>query len=145
MEKKSGKLGKINMKIESKTVTLKESQENIFNFLSDFRNFENLIPQDKVSKWTASQDTCSFNINGMADIGMKITKLEQPSTIHIDSHGKNPFAFTLTANIKEIGENSSEVNLMFNADVNPFLSMMAEKPLTNFFNMIADKLQVIYG
>jgi carbon monoxide dehydrogenase subunit G len=133
------------MKIESKRVELHESQENIFEFLSDFRNFEQLIPQDRVSKWTATEDTCSFNINGMADIGMKITDLRKPSVIHINSHGKNPFSFTLTVNIDETGDNSSAVNLIFNAEVNPFLSMMVEKPLTNFFNMLADKLKVIYG
>jgi carbon monoxide dehydrogenase subunit G len=133
------------MKIESKRVELKESQEKIFNFLSDFRNFEQLIPQDRVSKWTATDDTCAFNINGMADIGMKITNLEKPSAIYINSHGKNPFDFTLTVNITEKGPESSSAKLLFNADVNPFLSMMVEKPLTNFFNMLADKLEQIYG
>lgn len=133
------------MKLVSKTVTLKRPQQEIFDFLSDFRNFEELIPKDKVNKWSATEDICSFNINGMADIGMKIANRERPGTIHIVSHGKNPFDFTLTANIKETGEFESKANLEFNASVNPFLSMMVEKPLGNFFNMLADKLKEIFG
>jgi carbon monoxide dehydrogenase subunit G len=133
------------MKIESKTVALKESQETIFNFLTDFRNFEKLVPQDRVNNWTATLDTCSFNISGMADIGMKITDTEPHSKILILSHGKNPFDFSLTVNIKKTGEESSEANLIFNANVNPFLAMMVEKPLGNFFNMLADKLKELYG
>jgi carbon monoxide dehydrogenase subunit G len=133
------------MKIESKTVALKESQETIFNFLTDFRNFEKLVPQDRVNNWTATLDTCSFNISGMADIGMKITDTEPHSKILILSHGKNPFDFSLTVNIKKTGEETSEANLIFNANVNPFLAMMVEKPLGNFFNMLADKLKELYG
>jgi carbon monoxide dehydrogenase subunit G len=133
------------MRIESKTVRLKESREKVFNFLSDFRNFEKLIPQDRVSNWSATEDTCSFNIQGMADIGMKITKLDMPSVIHIESHGKNPFPFTLKAYLDQIQDNETDASLVFDAEVNPFLKIMVEKPLSNFFNMLADKLEQIYG
>jgi carbon monoxide dehydrogenase subunit G len=133
------------MRIESKTVRLKESREKVFHFLSDFRNFEKLIPQDRVGNWTATEDTCSFNIQGMADIGMKIMKRDMPSIINIESHGKNPFSFTLNVYLDELSQNETDANLVFDAEVNPFLKMMVEKPLTNFFNMLADKLGQIYG
>jgi carbon monoxide dehydrogenase subunit G len=133
------------MNIETNKVELKASQEQVFEFLSDFRNFEKLIPKDKVSKWNATEDTCSFNINGMADIGMKIVEKSPFSVINIKSEGKNPFEFTLNGFIEEKGENQCIAFLVFNAEVNPFLKMMVEKPLGNFFNMLADKLKEIYG
>jgi carbon monoxide dehydrogenase subunit G len=133
------------MRLESIKVDLKKSREEVFSFLSDFRNFEHLIPKEKVSKWSATEDTCSFNINGMADIGMKIESTNQPSQINIVSHGKNPFEFNLTVFIEEKLNNESASFLVFEAQVNPFLKMMVEKPLGNFFNMLAEKLKIMFG
>jgi carbon monoxide dehydrogenase subunit G len=133
------------MRIESIKVDLKKSRDEIFSFISDFKNFEHLIPKDKVSSWSATEDTCSFNINGMADIGMKIESTNPPSQVNIISHGKNPFNFKLTVFIEEKLNNESSAYMVFDAEVNPFLKMMVEKPLTNFFNMLAEKLKVLFG
>jgi hypothetical protein len=43
--------------------------------------------------------------------------------------------------VNEISENKSEAYLVFNGDVNSFLKMMVEKPLTNFFNALSAKLE----
>ena len=133
------------MRIETKKVELNKAPGVIFEFLSDFRNFENLMPGDKIEKWTATPDTCSFVINGMANIGMKIQETFPPSEIRIVSFGKNPFDFKLTVYIDPAGSERSIAYLLFEADVNPFLQMMAEKPLSNFFNMLSSKLEEIYG
>ncbi|HET6243993.1 MAG: hypothetical protein H0V01_02240 [Bacteroidetes bacterium] len=133
------------MKIETKKASLNKSQNEIFEFLSDFRNFEKLMPKDKIEKWTATSETCSFNISGMADIGMKIEKTVPHSEINIISHGKNPFEFTLNVYIEPEGLDKSIAFFIFRGDINPFLKMMAEKPLTNFFNMLVAKMEEIYG
>lgn len=130
-------------RIESKKTEVNNSQENIFNFLTDFNNFEKLMPTDKVSEWTSNTNECSFTINGMATIGMRIIEKSPFSSIKIVSHGKNPFEFTLNVNIEAISADKSVAQLIFAADINPFLKMMVEKPLTNFFNMLADKLKEI--
>ena len=33
----------------------------------------------------------------------------------------------------------------FNADLNPFIKMMVEKPLKNLFDHIADRMKAIHG
>ena len=42
-------------KIESEIVEINNSAENIFNYLSDFKNFEKLMPS-QVTKWEATSD-----------------------------------------------------------------------------------------
>lgn len=129
-------------KIESKKVTADNSIENIFNFLSDFNNFKHLMPP-QVAKWQSTADQCSFEINGMATIGMKIVSKTPHTKIEIVSDGKVPFNFTLTVNLNAVEEKKTEGQLVFEAQLNPMLKMMVEKPLTNFFNMLADKLATI--
>jgi hypothetical protein len=129
-------------KLESDKVEINNSAENIFNYLSDFRNFEKLMPS-QVTNWQSTSEECSFTINGMATIGMKIIEKTPVSKITITSSGKVPFDFKLFVLIEDKGANSCVGQLTFESDMNPMLKMMVEKPLGNFFNMLAQKMKDI--
>jgi hypothetical protein len=131
------------MKIESKKAIVNTSAEKAFNFISDFNNFKNLLPDDKISDYQSTSDSCSFNINGMANISMRIKSRFPNSKLEVVSDGKNPFNFLFTILLDEKTENSCEAVIIFEADVNPFVKMMIETPLTNFFNMLSEKLPQI--
>jgi carbon monoxide dehydrogenase subunit G len=129
-------------RIESKVVDINNSSKNIFDFLSDFKNYEKLMPE-QVTNWTATNDECNFTISGMATIGMKIVEKNPHNHVGITSHGKVPFKFTLDANIEETGAKSCKGQLVMNADLNMMMKMMAEKPLRNFLDMLAEKMKDI--
>ena len=129
-------------KIESEVVDVENSAENIYNYLSDFRNFEKLMPS-QVTNWKATEEECSFTLNGMATIGMKIVEKTPFKKITINSHGKVPFEFQLFVLITEKGTNSCVGQLVFESDLNPMLKMMVVKPLGNFFNMLAHRMKDI--
>ena len=78
------------LKIESEKVEINNSAEYIFNYLADFNNFEKLMPP-QFTEWKSTTEECSFNINGMATIGMKIIDKTPFTKITISSHGKFPF------------------------------------------------------
>jgi hypothetical protein len=56
------------------------------------------------------------------------------------SASSKPFPFTLTSIINPDGA-QSQVKLAFDGEVNPFLKMMIEKPLSNFFNLLLEGLE----
>jgi len=128
-------------RIESEKRNINKSSEIIFNFLSNFNNFETLMP-DKVVDWKSDKDTCSFTISGLASLGMRIIDKTPNSYIKIIDEGKVPFKFDFIINIIEKNK-SSEVQLIFDADLNTMLKMVAVKPLRNFLNMLLDELQAI--
>ena len=129
---------------ESDKVIINNSSENIFNFLSDFNNFEKLMPE-QIANWQATENSCSFTIQGMADIGMKIQEKIPYSKIVIVPDGKVPFTFELVCSLKNISSEKTETQLIFYADLNPVLSMMASKPLQNFVNILGGKLKEYFG
>ncbi len=128
-------------RIESDKRKIDKSSEVIFNFLSDFNNFETIMP-DKVVDWKSDSDSCSFTISGLASLGMRITEKTPNSHIKIIDEGKVPFKFNFLINIEENG-NDADVQLIFDADLNTMLKMVAVKPLRNFLNMLLDELQNI--
>jgi carbon monoxide dehydrogenase subunit G len=126
-------------RLESEKVFVEKSSEEIYSFLSDFNNFGKLMPP-QVTGWSSTAEECSFTIQGMATLGMKYSAKTPFSHITIIPSGKVPFDFKLYCDIEQAGS-GSEVRLAMDASLNPFLKMMAEKPLTNFLNLLANKLK----
>jgi len=130
-------------KLESKTQTVNASAEEVYNFLNDFNNLEELMPE-KVSNWSSTKDTCKFTIQGMATLNMKQGKNEEHTLVQMVATGKNPFYYDLNNYIKATGDKSCDVNIILNADMNPMLAMMAKGPLENFINILVKELAKIY-
>jgi hypothetical protein len=129
-------------KMESGVTPIDRPVSEVYNFLNDFNNFSHLMPEQVVN-WQATSDNCSFEIKGLATLGMRIIERVPNSKIVMKSEGKLPFDFFLNANLTSITENSSNAQLIIEADMNPFISMMAEKPLANFVNVLALKLKEV--
>ncbi|MBI3509318.1 MAG: hypothetical protein HY064_01540 [Bacteroidetes bacterium] len=126
--------------IESDTTAINNSQENVFNFLSDFNNFQKLMPST-VTDWKSTKDTCSFTVSGMAQVTLKIVSTTPHEKVAMASDGgKIPFTFTLDSIIKKTGDNSCTGQLIFNGDIPIFIKPMVTGPLTNFFNVLSKKM-----
>lgn len=126
-------------RIESKSVTLNKEASSVFNYITNMNNFEHLLPIDKISNWESEEKSCSFKIQGSAHIGLDLASATPNNEIIIKSSPKTPFPFTLSISIKE-DDGSTTVSQVCEADINPFLKMMVEKPLRNLFDYIADRL-----
>ncbi len=128
------------MTIDSNKVTVNASPETICLFLEDATNLIHLLPQDKISDFTATKEECSFKVQGGVMISLVQDGKEGSSKLFLKSGEKSPFPFRLTIYLNEIGTNS-EGYIHFDGEVNMFLKMMVEKPLTNLFNYMSDKLK----
>lgn len=127
------------MKIESKKVTVPAQPEQVFRYISDLNNFRSLLPEDRISEWESTADYCSFKVQGTATIDLKLEEKDEFSRLLLRSGEKSPFGFTLEVFLVET-DGQTEAHQLMNADINPFLKMMVEKPLANLFNFIADRL-----
>jgi hypothetical protein len=128
-------------KLESDKVTINKTAKEVYDFLSDFNNFKKLMPEQVVD-WKSTADECTFSIKGMATLGMKIVEKTPNSLIKVIRNGSAPFDFTMTCIIDDL-QNQCAVQLVFDADLNPMMKMMAAKPLTNFLNILVAKLKNI--
>ena len=125
--------------LQSDKLTINKTAKEVFDFLSDFNNFQRLMPE-QVTDWKSTADECTFTIAGMATLGMRIKEKTPDTSIIVVRNGPSPFDFTLTCNITD-KQQQCEVQRVFDADLNPMLKMMAAKPLTNFLNLLVAKLK----
>lgn len=128
------------MIIKSEYKELNKSAEFIFEFLTDFRNFEKLMPE-QIANWQADAETCSFEITGMASIQLRIVEKRSPEFLKIVAEGKTPFPFSLITRLQKKSDILTESFFEIDADVNPVMSMMVKRPLENLVNIMNDKLK----
>jgi hypothetical protein len=129
------------LKIESKIGKIGNSDENIYNFLADFTNFNALISHDRMKNWEATRDTFRFTLDGLGDIGMKIIEREPYGLIKVTGDEKSKFNFNFWIQLKRATEMDTRIKLTIHADINPMVQMMAKKPLQNFLDLLVDQLE----
>ena len=128
------------MKIESTKVSVSAKKEAVIQFLKDAQNIIHLLPQDQITDWKATQEECSFKVQGGVIISLIQDGSDDVSMVAMKSGAKSPFPFKLIIHIAEIGE-GTQGYLAFDGEVNVFLKMMVEKPLTALFNMMSENLK----
>lgn len=117
------------------------SAQQVFEFLSDSKNIEHLLPTDKISDFQSDEKGCSFKAQGGIVIPLIYISKEANTKIVMESGDKAPFNYTLSIILKETGETSCEGYLEFEAKINLFMKMMVEKPLTSLFVVMTKNLQ----
>ncbi len=125
--------------IESKSVLIAVTAETLYQYLGNFNNFQHLMPP-QVSRWKSTDDSCSFNIQNMADIELRMEEKLPFEKIRMVASGSTPVSLSMTWKFHSL-EQETETRLLLEADLNPMLAMMAKAPLTNFVNLLVDKLK----
>lgn len=127
------------MNLESPKVNVEKSPQDIFNFLSDIKNFEGLMPEN-ISKFEVLEnDKFLFALKGMPEIILKKKEVIAPNKIVLGAAG-GKLDFSLVAEINETNENSSDVQLKFNGDFNPMMAMMIKGPIGKFIETLATSI-----
>ena len=128
-------------KFESKVGKINSSEEKIYGFISDFNNFRQFIPEDKVKGFQSTEDNCRFNITGAGEIGLKILEKIPTHTIKITGEGMSNQSFIFWVQLKGVSDNDTRIKLTIKADLNPVLKMMASKPLQNFLDKLVEAME----
>lgn len=121
---------------ESARLNAAYSSETMFGYISNFTNFEKMIPEGKVKNWQATEDTCRFSVDGLGEIGLRIVKKEPFSLIQFTGDGKVPFDFYLVVHLQAIDAKNTEVYLAVEAKLNPMMKMIASKPIQKFLDTL---------
>ncbi|GAB4161890.1 MAG: hypothetical protein Tsb0033_20090 [Winogradskyella sp.] len=128
------------MNLESPKVTLDKSAEETFNFLSDVKNFERLMPEN-ISKFEVLEDDkFLFALKGMPEIVLKKKEAISPNKIVLGAAG-GKLDFSLIAHITELENNKSQVQLAFNGEFNAMMAMMIKGPISKFIETLATNMK----
>ena len=127
------------MDLESPKVTVEKSAQELFNLLSDVKNFETLMP-DNIAKFEViGEDAFIFGLKGMPEIKLKMKEKVAPNKIVLGA-ASDKLPFTLVANIDSLSEQSSAVKLDFEGEFNAMMAMMIKGPISKFIETLATNM-----
>lgn len=126
--------------ITSDTNTTRSPLKDLYLFLSDFKNFSSILPEDKVENFVYSEDQCSFNIRGITSLTVRRVGQKEYDHILFSTEGMAQFKFQLNVSFTGVPEKAGQCSIEVSGDINPFIKTMAEKPLTGLVNTMSKKL-----
>jgi len=130
-------------------VIIEKEDKIIFDFLSDFRHFQEFLPKE-ISEWEATENYCTFAIQGMGKIKLEY-KEQLPHTqilIQPASDSGFPIPFFMKCFLKDVSDTANkktQVQFIVEVEINNMLAMMVDRPLKQFVNIITERLQHYYA
>jgi len=130
------------MKIESKTGRSNHAAERLYRFVSDFRNFNQFIPADKVSDWEAEKESCSFSMDMLGKVRLIIVDKQPGQMIKISSDPDvSQYNFHLWIQMKEVAVEDTRIRITIEPKLNPVMQAMVKSPLKKFVNSMVDEIE----
>jgi len=127
------------MNLESPKVTVEKPAQELFDLLTDVKNFERLMPENIAKFEVIGNDAFIFGLKGMPEIKLIMKKKTAPNKIVLGA-ASDKLSFTLTTNIDAVSDQSSAVQLDFVGDFNPMMAMMIKGPIGKFIETLATNM-----
>jgi len=126
------------MNLESNSTPVNKSQKETFEFLTNLKNFKQLLPEN-TEKFEIDGESMLFSLKGMPEIRLILKETQEFDKVILGA-ASSKLPFTLTADIKDISDTSSETKLSFTGDFNPMMAMMVKKPLQKFIDTLSENI-----
>ncbi|HEY0046488.1 MAG TPA: SRPBCC family protein [Flavobacterium sp.] len=128
------------MRIDIPKVKVDKSATELYNSLSDVRNFEKLMPENIAKFEVLGDDSFVFGLKGMPEIKLKVREKVPQNRIVLAS-ASDKLSFSLTSDITAVSDNASEVTLSFEGEFNAMMGMMIKGPITKFMESLSANMQ----
>lgn len=130
------------MKIESRIGKSSNSDQQIYKFITNFHNFKELLPADKVSGWESSEEKCSFQVDPLGRTGLMIVEKKPSSLVKMSSDPEfSKYQFTIWIQLKKVADDDTRVKITIEPLVNKMLQPMLKIPLKKLADGIIDKME----
>jgi hypothetical protein len=121
------------------------SAREIFEFVTDIRNFRQFVPANAINNWIADKDSCSFNVPMMGTINVRLLEKTEFTKVVYNGDALKKEDFTLSLNIYDDMKDSASISIILTADLNPMMKMVAVKPINQFLETLVSEMEKFRG
>lgn len=130
------------MNLESPKVTTQKNQQEMFNYLTQVENYEQVMPESLEKFEVTGPQAFIFSLKGMPQIELEIKETREPELVVLGSTS-DKFNFSIDLVIEPAGESQSDVQLLFNGKFNTMMAMMVKGPLKKFIDTLSQNIQKV--
>jgi len=130
------------MKIESKIGKSASKDQEIYAFVSNFHNFKDLLPADKVSGWESSEEKCSFQVDPLGRTGLIIIEKKPYSLVKMSSDPEfSKYQYTIWIQLKKVADDDCRIKITIEPHVTKMLMPMVRVPLKKLADGLVEKME----
>lgn len=126
----------------SKIVKIQNSDNRMFRFLSDMRNFTSLVPPNAVENLNVCEDYCTFTVKGQ-NVEIHILDKEEFKTIKFGTQEGTPMGFKMWIQLKSLSAYETAARITVRADVPLIMKPMIKGKLAEGVDKLADGLRML--
>jgi len=125
----------------SRTGHLTCAPAEVFEFVTDMRNFKRFVPDGNVDKMDFSRDECSFHVASLGNVIMSIERKSPYSDVTYNATLLKIQDLSLVLYINGGSNEKAKVTITVSAVMNPFMKLMAEKYIIKFLEAIIEEME----
>lgn len=132
-------------RFESSVKQIPYPQQAVYDMLSNLENISKVmdrIPADKIKDISFDRDHVSMSVDPVGAIKLAVCEREEPKCIKFQTE-KSPVPFYVWIQMLPVTDTTSKIRITAEADLNPFIKTLVQKPLQDGVEQIADGLAQI--
>lgn len=130
----------MNTIIESSEIIINQPVSELVEHYAKPASFEPLMPPE-VQKFEADETSFLFGLKGLPEVKLKVEEISAEQVMLKSASDK--LHFYLRVKFTPEAE-QTKAKIHFEGDFNPMIKMMAQRPLQNFVNHLAENMQAIH-
>jgi hypothetical protein len=126
---------------ESRTGKLTCNPQELYDFVTDIRNFRQFMPEGTINELDIEKDSCSFTVSPLGKVTMSLSHKEALKKVVYIGTVLRSNDFSLILDIRENLSGKAEIIVKLAASLNPILKMMASQPVTRFLETLINEME----
>jgi hypothetical protein len=115
--------------------------KKLFEWSGNFQNFAHYL-SDHAKDISATEDTCSFTIENITKITLKILEKTPFKSIRFAADNDKNITLILTLNYTTVSETETDVEVTMDIDIPIFLKPILQQPLQRFVDTLSEKIKI---
>ena len=128
-------------KFQSEELTANLYYKDLFKKFTDLNNLKGYLPKE-VKEFESSTNNCSFKIEQSPKISLQLTEKIAYSQIKFESN-ESQIPFEMNCYLKKNDNNTTNVILEINMEVNFMMKMLVQKPINIFLEKFTEIIKKI--
>ncbi len=126
---------------ESRPGKLSCTADVAFRFITDLRNFGRFVREGTITNWQADKDSCSFNVSVIGSVSVRLIEKTEGRRVVYQGDALSKNDFTINVDLSGDSVTPADVKLFLNANLNPMMKMMADKPIRQFMELLMQEIE----
>ena len=144
MEKKTGGMGNL-ISYTSRKGEVPCGDSDFYAFLTDMRNFRNVLPGGVLTEWEATEDNCSFKVENTGRVKASLEEALPHSVISYNAETLFTGKISVQVFIEYISKNRSSFYITAGINMNPFIKMLVGDSAGSYLDRVVDAVEAYGG